>query len=317
MYLPPACFQCRRFRKILVPNLRDLLLFLLVAAVPFSAAAASPVSSPQPSRTIPNDRTERPAPVPAEAGKANSIPQREDAEPTTRPIRPLPPPAIQQSMPSFGQFKARFNSYDIPLANKLLGMWDETMARHDPEKVFSSKQQYMKSTTAMQWRNITGQMPSMPPDKKLRIINGFFNNFRSRSDQENYGAQEYWAAPVEFLQKGSGDCEDYAIIKYLALRYFSWPAENLWVVLVTDNQTKGQHAVLLARFGTTIFVLDNLSKPKYLLVPASNYMTRYTPYFAVNELGSWLFIIPDAVAKKKQKQARTGRQGKTSQPSGQ
>lgn len=96
----------------------------------------------------------------------------------------------------------------------------------------------MNDLKRMQWKNISSQMPSMPPDKKLRVINGFFNSWPSRNDQTNYGKKEYWASPEEFFKKGSGDCEDYAIIKYFALRYFSWPAEDLWLVLVTEKKNQ-------------------------------------------------------------------------------
>lgn len=265
------------------------LFFCLIAAL---ALMSTPVSSWATQLGAPDD-----------SSNLSPSQQKETLEgtrPESRNGRELPPPAIQKSMPSFGKYQSCFYQYEIPLAEKLVAIWNETLAKHRPEVVFGSKQQYMKNTLAMQWKNIVAQMPSMPLDKKLRVVNGFFNNFRSRSDLDNYGVKEYWAAPYEFLQKASGDCEDYAIIKYLALRYFSWPAENLWVVLVTDNTTKGQHAVLVARFNSKIFVLDNLSKPKYLLIPASDYMTRYTPYFAVNELGSWLFLNPDSPKKTQQ-----------------
>ena len=258
-----------------------LVLGLILVSAPVSGTAAQQVSQENSASTRP----------------VSEKPLNGRIQPESRAKKDLPPPAVQSSMPSFGKYQPCFYRYEIPLAEKLLGMWNETMSRYQSETVFGAKQQFMKGTLAMQWKNITAQMPSMAQDKKLRVINGFFNNFRSRSDLDNYGIKEYWASPREFLQKASGDCEDYAIIKYLALRYFSWPAENLWVVLVTDNKTKGQHAVLVGRFGSTIFVLDNLSKPKYLLVPAKDYMTRYTPYFAINELGGWLFLNPDAPKK--------------------
>jgi predicted transglutaminase-like cysteine proteinase len=47
--------------------------------------------------------------------------------------------------------------------------------------------------------------------------NRFLNDWRYKPDDQNYGQRDYWATPLEFLRR-SGDCEDYAIAKYVTLR---------------------------------------------------------------------------------------------------
>lgn len=132
-------------------------------------------------------------------------------------------------------------------------------------------------------------MPSWTAEKKLQNINGFFNCRESKTDQENYGVEEYWACPEEFLEKG-GDCEDFAIAKYLALRYFGWPEQDLWILLVRESKTGKHHAVLAARTGEKTFILDNLSRPVYLLIPDKQYLRTVTPLYAVNSLGAWALV---------------------------
>lgn len=171
-------------------------------------------------------------------------------------------------------------------------LWESALERHDPEKAFGRHQRLMNPYRKEQWNNIVASWNSMTPDKKLRVINGFFNNWPSKSDQENYGQKEYWASPEEMLRKGSGDCEDYAIIKYLALRYLSWPSQDIWLVLVQDRKKKTHHAVLAARYGQQTFILDNLSKPRYLIIPEEAYMKNYMPFYAINEESSWIFAMP-------------------------
>ena len=56
-----------------------------------------------------------------------------------------------------------------------------------------------------------------PPFDQLQAVNRFLNDWRYQADQQNYGRRDYWATPLEFLRR-SGDCEDYAIIKYVSLR---------------------------------------------------------------------------------------------------
>ncbi len=176
-----------------------------------------------------------------------------------------------------------------PEARRLWQNWRGMLARHNPSQVFSPTISPLPGPILTQWKNVSARMPAMAPVEKLRIINGFFNNWSSLTDSANYGQEEYWAAPEEFLAKGGGDCEDYALIKYLALRYFNWPAKDLWIVFLRDRINNGNHAVLAARADGRVFILDNLSRPAYLLIPEKQYAKQVTPLYALNELGLWVF----------------------------
>ena len=164
------------------------------------------------------------------------------------------------------------------------------LAKHTPEAAFGFEKNLMPAPVLTQWKNIVKRFPAMLPDEKLRVINGFFNGWPGSPDESNYGGKEYWACPVEFLQKKSGDCEDYAIIKYLALRYLSWSMDDLWVVFASDTEQKMDHVILVARTKDRIFVLDNLSQPRYLIVPQNSYTKRFIPMYAINEAGMWAYL---------------------------
>ena len=43
----------------------------------------------------------------------------------------------------------------------------------------------------------------------------FFNSVKYSDDKDIYGINDYWASPYEFLARDRGDCEDYAIAKFL------------------------------------------------------------------------------------------------------
>jgi predicted transglutaminase-like cysteine proteinase len=135
-------------------------------------------------------------------------------------------------------------------------------------------------------------MGKMSWTEQLQFVNAFFNNRGSRSDLENYGEEEYWAAPEEFLQRG-GDCEDFALAKYLALRYFGWPEKDLWVLLVEKKQEDSHHAALAVRRDGKIFILDNLSRPAHLLLTEKQFMRGFSPLYAINAFGVWRFAPPD------------------------
>lgn len=79
------------------------------------------------------------------------------------------------------------------------------------------------------WRAMYTQAARMSSDReKLALVDDFFNqNLRYAPDAEIYGVDDYWATPLEFLSKGVGDCEDFAMAKYLTLISLGVPQEKL------------------------------------------------------------------------------------------
>ncbi len=168
--------------------------------------------------------------------------------------------------------------------------WDKIMAQHDP-RLFQAKKIPLKGQHKDQWSALVSlTKKSSDSLKTLRNVNGFFNRIMSRKDDDFYGIGEYWATPEEFLGNGSGDCEDYAITKYFALKYLGWDPQKLWVIFLRENIRNSGHAVLLAKDKRGLFVLDNLSKPSHLLVPAAQYAKQVTPFALVNHKGLWLRV---------------------------
>jgi predicted transglutaminase-like cysteine proteinase len=76
------------------------------------------------------------------------------------------------------------------------------------------------------------------------------------SDLAQHAVADRWSAPLASFASGRGDCEDYAIAKYLALTELGVSAEDLRLVLV-ETRTPGSHAVLTVRFEGRWLVLDN------------------------------------------------------------
>lgn len=133
-------------------------------------------------------------------------------------------------------------------------------------------------------------------DERARAgrINEFFNRrIVFADDLDVWGAADYWTSPLEVLQRGRGDCEDFAIAKYFALRASGVPAERLRLVYVRA-QTVGRdgspgmvipHMVLAyyARPMDDPLVLDNLVGE---VLPASR-RPDLTPVFSFNSEGLW------------------------------
>jgi predicted transglutaminase-like cysteine proteinase len=93
---------------------------------------------------------------------------------------------------------------------------------------------------------------------RLGEINRALNlMIRFQSDVIQHGIQDAWASPLTTLSAGRGDCEDYAIAKYLTLREAGIPSSDLRLVVVRDIKRLQDHAVLTVRFEERWLVLDN------------------------------------------------------------
>jgi len=104
--------------------------------------------------------------------------------------------------------------------------------------------------------------------EKLNAVNEFFNNVRYMSDKKVYKKKDYWATPWQFLGKDKGDCEDYVISKYFALRYLDIEAKKMFFTYVRSTKFKTPHMVL-TYFKTPRsepLILDNNNKK---IFPAS------------------------------------------------
>lgn len=124
--------------------------------------------------------------------------------------------------------------------------------------------------------------------QRLRDINDFFNRrLAFRDDAVTWGMPDYWASPLESLERRAGDCEDYAIAKYFSLVASGVPAARLRLVYVRarmDGRSLA-HMVLAyhAQPDAEPLILDNL-RPEVL--PASQ-RPDLTPVFSFNTEGLW------------------------------
>jgi predicted transglutaminase-like cysteine proteinase len=125
----------------------------------------------------------------------------------------------------------------------------------------------------------------------LAAVNDFFNRrVVFTDDTAAWGSDDYWASPLETLEKGQGDCEDYAIAKYFSLMAAGVPVAKLRLIYVraTIGGPGGvvqAHMVLAyyAQPGGEPLILDNLVGE---VRPASR-RPDLTPVFSFNSEGLW------------------------------
>jgi len=118
-----------------------------------------------------------------------------------------------------------------------------------------------------------------------RLINGAI---RYQSDLAQHGVIDLWSAPLASLATGRGDCEDFAIAKYVLLREAGIPEQYLRILLVRDRSVREDHAVLAVREAGAWLVLDN----RRSLAAIDSEFDYFTPLYALDASGVSLFAKP-------------------------
>ena len=141
------------------------------------------------------------------------------------------------------------------------------------------------SEQALDWLEALQSFRNLPPRAQLAKVNSWANEHPYRTDDANFGRPEYYATPLEFLER-SGDCEDYVIFKYFALRALGFAEESLHVVLVERRRDRAAHAVLAVRLDDGIFVLDNVTDR----VARQDAVTHYRPLTSFTKTRAWIHL---------------------------
>ena len=139
-----------------------------------------------------------------------------------------------------------------------------------------------KCTTG-EWRQLVSRLADKPRRERIDKVNAFFNRIPYVVDASNWGVADYWATPLQFLSR-SGDCEDYAIAKYVTLRQLGFSSDEMRVVVLDDTNLRVPHAILTVADGDRLLVLDNQIPD----VVDSKRILHYKAIYSINENRWWL-----------------------------
>lgn len=176
--------------------------------------------------------------------------------------------------------------------------WTGALERYFQEKAQTSGNCAAKEFNRCHYEKWTGFLDSVrddPPERKLKKVNDFMNKSRYILDPINWGVKDYWATPGQFFDK-YGDCEDYAIAKYLSLVAIGWDPKTLRIVVVQDLNLRVPHAVLAVYQGDSVTLLDN----QIAIVVEASRIRHYRPIFSLSETGWWRHA-PAAGAKPRKR----------------
>jgi predicted transglutaminase-like cysteine proteinase len=115
---------------------------------------------------------------------------------------------------------------------------------------------------------------------RIGEINRAINlSIRAADDLVQYGEIDVWSSPLATFYRGAGDCEDYAIAKYVALRMAGIAAEDLRIVVMIDTIRHEGHAVASVRLDGRWLMLDN----RRMAMIEDSYIRNYRPLFVIDD----------------------------------
>ena len=130
---------------------------------------------------------------------------------------------------------------------------------------------------------------------RLGVINRAINlAIRPTSDLAQWGVADRWSAPLATLESGRGDCEDYAIAKYVALREAGVAEGDQRLIIMHDLKSRDDHAVVAAHVEGKWFMLDN----RHMVLTEDSTPAPVVPLFAVDATGVRQFTTSVADAHR-------------------
>ncbi len=133
------------------------------------------------------------------------------------------------------------------------------------------------------WHELLEQANRVTGGNPLDMVNRWVNwHVRYRDDRKG----DAWSSAAETLQRGSGDCEDLAIVKMALLTQLGIRPEDMFLVLVRQKARGADHAVLAVRRNGAMVVLDSNTD---VLQPARALGGAYQPTLSYSGSFAWIY----------------------------
>ncbi len=169
--------------------------------------------------------------------------------------------------------------------------WDGVVARVEHERAEGAAscnaEPAGETCVAARWASFVAELKRLPLRERVARVNSVLNRVPYVTAQANWRDPNHWETPYEFLTRG-GQCQDYAIAKFMALEQSGVPQEALRLAVVRDTARGLDHAVTIVYVDGAALVLDNQNEA---VVPASPH-GRYRPYYSINRAG-WWYPVPE------------------------
>jgi predicted transglutaminase-like cysteine proteinase len=187
----------------------------------------------------------------------------------------------------------RFNILPVKDGD-VLTKWNRVKAdMHAESEIFARCRANMNScpVAAKNFLAIVDQGRALTGRARIGVINRAINMaIEPMSDMAQWGVPDKWSAPLETFTTHKGDCEDYAIAKYVALIEAGIAADDVKLMIVHNTAAHEDHAVTAARLDGAWIILDN----RWLRLVEDTAMPEAVPLYALGSEGVQRFL-PDVL----------------------
>jgi predicted transglutaminase-like cysteine proteinase len=188
----------------------------------------------------------------------------------------------QQAPPIFGMKTE-------PVAGEVAAKWRAVEADIDLEQKVLARchEQEPCPVVAQQLLNIVAEGAGHSGRARVGLINRAVDlAITPTSDEAQWGVADHWSPPFETLQSHRGDCEDYAIVKYVALLQAGLSHDDVKIIILRNLLPNEDHAVVAARVDGQWLILDN----RRLALVRDTKMAGSIPKFVLDEDGTRRFV---------------------------
>jgi predicted transglutaminase-like cysteine proteinase len=187
---------------------------------------------------------------------------------------------VRKSAEPFGVFAFRLSG------GGLRDKWLSVQRKLDDERVqlalCDGDRERCASPAALRFLAIVDNAKARVGRARLGEINRAINlAIHPMSDLPQYGEIDVWSSPLLTFTTGSGDCEDYAIAKFVALRLAGIAPDDLRIVIMHDTIHGGDHAVAAARLDGHWLTLDN----RRMAMTEDAHIRNYLPLYVIDQFG--------------------------------
>jgi predicted transglutaminase-like cysteine proteinase len=188
----------------------------------------------------------------------------------------------QQATPLFGMETE-------PVAGEVAAKWHVVGAEIDREQQVLARCRAQEAcpVVAQDLLEIVAEGAGRSGLARVGLINRAVHlAIKPTSDEAQWGVADHWSPPFETLRTHRGDCEDYAIVKYVALLQAGLSQDDVKIVILQNLLPKEDHAVVAARVDGQWRILDN----RRLALVRDTEMVRSIPKFVLDEDGTRRFV---------------------------
>lgn len=195
------------------------------------------------------------------------------------------PPAVAKS--SVDAFPGIFSTRTKQSSNiAMFPKWSGALSRYFNERQLADApctSTLFNQCHLKEWKDFLATLKGKSKLSQVRAVNAYMNRQRYFTDPRNYGVKDYWATPGQFFKR-NGDCEDYAIAKFMSLRALGFTNKDMRIVVLQDMNLRVGHAILVVHLDGQALVLDNQVRS----VVRAETIRHYRPIYSINEHNWWL-----------------------------